>query len=166
MRTVVADASAIVEYLLGTDAAAAIGTIVEDPDTDVHVPALCDVEVAAAIRRALMQKRMSDERAREAVADYLDLPLIRHGHERLIAAMLRLRANFSAYDATYVTLAQALSADLLSADQRLLQATRRHTKVRSVIGKDASRPTSMGRGRSGRGDLSERSEELLDDEVS
>ena len=100
MRTVVADASAIVEYLLRTEAAAAIGPIVKDPETDVHVPGLCDVEVAASIRRALLQRRITVERAEEAVMDYLDLPLIRHGHERLMAPILLRRANFSAYDAT------------------------------------------------------------------
>ncbi|HET6362491.1 MAG TPA: type II toxin-antitoxin system VapC family toxin [Gemmatimonadota bacterium] len=165
MRTVVADASAIVEYLLRTEAAEAIDPIVTDSDTDVHVPALCDVEVAAAIRRALLQRRITVERAEEAVADYLDLPLIRHGHERLMAPILRRRANFSAYDATYVTLAETLSALLLSADHGLLRATRRHTRIRSAIGGPGrSRPTSLGTGHSGRGDLSERSEELLDGE--
>lgn len=134
MNTVVADASAFVEYLFGTPAAAAIGPVVTDPDTDVHVPALCDVEVAAAIRRTLLERRITVERAEEAVVDYLDLPLIRHGHERLLAPILRGRANFSAYDATYVTLAEALSATLLSADRRLLRATRRHTSVRLATG--------------------------------
>ena len=134
MRTVVADASAIVEYLLRTEAAYAIDPVVTDPDTDIHVPALCDVEVATAIRRALLQRRITVIRAEEAVADYLELPLIRHGHERLIAPILRRRANFSAYDATYVTLAEALSAKILSADRRLLRATRRHTKVQLAIG--------------------------------
>lgn len=163
MKTVVADASAIVEYLLRTDAAGAIDPVVTDPDTDVHVPALCDVEVAAAIRRALLQRRITVERAEEAVADYLDLPLIRHGHERLVAQVLQRRANFSAYDATYVALAEVLSARLLSADRRLLRATRRDTKVPSAIGEErGSRPTSLGLGRSGRGDLSERSEDLLE----
>lgn len=135
MRTVVADASAIVEYLLRTEAAGAIGPIVKDPDTDVHVPALCDVEVAASIRRAILQRRISVERGEEAVVDYLDLPLIRHGHERLIAPILRRRANFTAYDATYVTLAEELEAGLLSADRRLLRAVARHTKVRSALGR-------------------------------
>ena len=135
MRTVVADASAIVEYLLRTSAAGRIGIIIEDATTDVHVPALCDVEVAASIRRALLQRRITVERAEEAVADYLDLPLLRHGHERLIAQILRRRANFTAYDATYVTLAEELSADLLSADRPLLRAVARHTRVRSAIGR-------------------------------
>ena len=128
-----ADASAIVEYLFRTDAADAIGAVVEDPDTDVHIPALCDVEVAAAIRRALLRRRMPVDRAEEAVSDYLDMPLIRHGHERLLEPILRRRANFSAYDATYVTLAESLSADLLSADGRLLDAIGRHTDVPSAL---------------------------------
>jgi len=129
VRTVVADASAMVEYLLRTEAAGAIARVVTDPDTDVHVPALCDVEVAAAIRRALLQRRITIARAEEAVVDYLDLPLIRHGHERLMAPILLRRANFSAYDAAYVTLAEALSAALLSADRRLLGAVARHTRI-------------------------------------
>ena len=135
MRTVVADASAMVEYLLRTEAAGAIAQVVTDPDTDVHVPALCDVEVAAAIRRALLQRRITIARAEEAVADYLDLPLIRHGHERLMAPILLRRANFSAYDAAYVTLAEALSATLLSADRRLLRAVARHTGIPRGMGK-------------------------------
>jgi predicted nucleic acid-binding protein len=141
VRTVVADASAIVEYLLGTETAVPIAGVVEDEDTDVHVPALCDVEVASAIRRALLTRRMTVERAEQAVEDYLDLPLVRHGHERLMGPVLQRRANFSAYDATYVTLAEALSADLLSADVRLLRATGRHTKLRSVLaGSEDDRP--------------------------
>ena len=165
MRIVVADASAIVEYLFGSAVSGSIGAIVTDSDTDVHVPALCDVEVAAAIRRAVLQRKITVDRAEEAVADYLDLPLIRHGHERLMERILQRRANFSAYDATYVTLAEALSAALLSADRRLVRATRRHTKVQLAFGgSERPRPTSLGRGHSGRGDLSEGSEELLNGE--
>lgn len=133
MRTVVADASAIVEYLLRTESAGPIAAVIEDPDADVHVPALCDVEVAAAIRRALLRRRMPLDRAEEAVSDYLDMPLIRHGHERLLEPILRRRANFSAYGATYVALAEALSADLLSADERKLDATARYTRVRAAL---------------------------------
>jgi len=129
----VADASALVEYLLGMPQAAAIASVLEDSDTDVHVPALCDVEIAAALRKGLLSRRMSLGRAAAAVEDYLDLPLVRHGHGRLIAAILEKRANFSAYDAAYVALAEILSAALLSVDRRLLRATARHTVVRSAM---------------------------------
>lgn len=129
MKAVVADASAIVEYLLRTTLAASIGRVVEDPDVDLHAPALCDIEVAAALRRVLLGGRMTVERAEEAVADYLDLPLTRHGHEALMAPALRLRENFTAYDATYLALAERLGASLLSADGRLARAVDRHTGI-------------------------------------
>lgn len=129
MRPVVADASALVEYLLRTSRAASIGRVIEDPDVDLHAPALCDVEVAAALRRALLAGRMKVERAEQAVEHYLGLPLTRHGHEALIAPALRLRENFSAYDATYLALAQRLGASLLSADERLGRAMVRHTGI-------------------------------------
>jgi predicted nucleic acid-binding protein len=132
VRTVVADASAILDYLLGAAGAEAVRAIVEDPDTDVHVPALCDVEVASGLRHLLLSRRMSVDRATEAVEDYLDLPLVRHGHESLVAPILGRRANFTAYDATYLTLAETMGASLLSTDRRLLRAVARHSDVRSA----------------------------------
>jgi predicted nucleic acid-binding protein len=98
-------------------------------DIDLHVPALCDVEVAAAVRRALLRGLLTAERAVEAVDDYLDLPLTRHGHVTLLGGVLELRANFSAYDATYVVLAGRLGGSLLTGDRRLARAVRSHTEV-------------------------------------
>jgi predicted nucleic acid-binding protein len=48
--------------------------------------------------------------------------------------MLQLRHNFSAYDATYVALAEQLDAELLTADQRLARAVRAHTSVLVAAG--------------------------------
>ncbi len=129
MRVLVADASALLEYLLGTDLAGTLGDVLRDAETDVHVPALCDVEVAAGLRRALLHRSMGAQRAGEALADYLDLPLTRHGHQSLMARMLALRPNFSAYDATYVALAEHVGAELLTADDRLARAVRTHTGI-------------------------------------
>ena len=100
-----------------------------DPETDVHVPALCDVEVTAALRRGIAEKLVSLSRAEEALEDYLDLPLTRHGHQSLLSRVLQLRSNFSAYDATYVALAESLGAELLTADMPLLRAVETHTKI-------------------------------------
>ncbi len=130
MRPVVADASALVEYLLRTSRAEELGRVVEDPKVDLRAPALCDVEVAAALRRALLAGRMEASRAEQALEDYLDLPLTRHGHESLVARALGLRENFSTYDATYVALAERLGSSLLTADRELSRAVSRHTAVR------------------------------------
>lgn len=99
------------------------------PEVDLNVPALCDVEVAAAIRRAISRKLVSVDRAAIALEDYLDLPLTRHGHQSLLTRILELRANFSAYDATYVALAERLGADLLTADDPLALSVRELSKV-------------------------------------
>lgn len=124
MRRVVADASALVEYLFGTPRAGAIAAIVEADDVELHAPALCDIEMAAAVRRSLLSNRLAENRAAEALFDYLDLPLTKHGHSALIARVIQLRQNFSAYDATYVALAERLNAELLTADDALGRAVR------------------------------------------
>lgn len=98
-------------------------------DTDLHVPALCDVEVTAALRRALLGRRLTERRARQALDDYRDLPLTRHGHETLLYRVLALRDNLSSYDATYVALAERLGAALLTADGPLLRAARKHVAI-------------------------------------
>lgn len=93
------------------------------------MPALCDVEVVAGLRRAVLHGSLSGRRAAEAVEDYLDLPLTRHGHQALLETILGLRENFSAYDATYVALAERMHGELLTADARLASATRAHTEI-------------------------------------
>ena len=129
MTHVVTDASALIEYLLRTPKAPVVRATIEDAEVALHVPALCDVEVAAGMRRALLSRRLSEDRAREAILDYLQLPVTRHGHPGLMTRVLQLRANFSAYDATYVALAERLDADLLTADEGLAKAARSHTRL-------------------------------------
>lgn len=103
--------------------------VVEGSEHDLHAPSLCDVELMAVLRRALLMERLDAVRARAALADYLDLPLVRHGHRPLLARILDLRENFSVYDAAYVALAEGLGAELLTADRALARAARRHTEV-------------------------------------
>lgn len=98
-------------------------------DADLHVPALCDVEVVAALRRALLARSLTERRAREALADYRALPITRHGPEPFLERALALRHNFSAYDATYVALAEGLRAELMTADEALARAARSHVRL-------------------------------------
>ena len=61
--------------------------------------------------------------------DYLDLPLTRHGHELLLARILTLRGNFSAYDAAYLALAERLDAQFLTGDRTLAGTVERNLGV-------------------------------------
>ncbi len=103
--------------------------MIEAEDTDLHAPALCDVEVVAALRRALLSSALDERRALEAIDDYLDMPLTIHGHRMLLPRIIALRPNFSAYDAAYVALAEVIGAALLSADRALTRAVRQQASV-------------------------------------
>ena len=122
MSSLVVDASAVVEYLFRTERGQEVEPAVTSRETDLHVPELCDVEVTAALRRGALFGALSESRAEEALSDYLDLPLARHGHQTLLPRILGLRANFTSYDAAYVALAERLEAPLLTADRRLARA--------------------------------------------
>lgn len=122
MSALVVDASAIVEYVLRTDLGLRIAVTIEAPGISLHTPSLCDVEVVAALRRALLIRDLDEARALLALEAYLDLPLERHGHTMLVERTLQLRDNISAYDATYVALCERLDGALLTADGRLARA--------------------------------------------
>jgi predicted nucleic acid-binding protein len=125
VNRVVVDASALVEYLLNTEAAPAMAATLTRPGTDLHVPALCDIEVVSAFRGAMIRGYLSEARVDEALQDFLALPLFRHGHQAILPRCLELKRALSAYDATYVALAESLAAPLLTGDLRLAQTARR-----------------------------------------
>lgn len=129
MTHLVLDASAVVEYLLRTPAGRRAEAAIRAPGADLHVPALCDVEVAAVLRRGLLAGSLDPRRAAEALEDYLDLPFTRYDHQRFLGRVLELRNNFSAYDATYAALAEHLGAVLVTTDDRLASAARTHLGI-------------------------------------
>lgn len=102
------------------------------PDAELHAPALCDLEVLSVLRRGLLARSLSERRAAEAVGHYRLLPLRRHSHMSLLERVLNLRHNFSAYDASYVALAELLDAEIVTADASLAQAIRTHSRLRVV----------------------------------
>ncbi len=125
MTSLVIDASALVDFLLRTEEGTTVEPVLTDPSTDLHVPALCDVEVTSALRRLLRLRAVSLCRAEKALQAYLDLPLTWHGHRVLLPRCFALRDALSAYDATYVALAERLAAPLLTTDTRLASAARK-----------------------------------------
>ncbi len=122
MRILVVDASALVEFLFRVPESAFFDSFLTGPDTDLHVPALSDLEVLSAVRRLVRSEGTSIPRAKQALRHHLDLPLTRHGHQAFLPRCFELRDVLSPYDAVYVALAEALEAGLVTADRRLARA--------------------------------------------
>lgn len=72
------------------------------------------------------------ERADAAFEDLVDLDISVHEHQSHLWRIWELRHAISAYDATYVALAEALQAELVTCDGRLARAGGHHANV-SVI---------------------------------
>jgi predicted nucleic acid-binding protein len=114
---IVVDASAAVLALLNDDAARRV--MVQEP---VVVPHLIDSEIADALRSNVMRGGLEDHHARRALGSWARLGIRRFPIVGLLDRMWELRANLTAYDASYVALAEALGGDLVTADARLAGA--------------------------------------------
>lgn len=120
----VVDTSAILEALAARDPAPGLIERLAD-DGDLHAPHLVDTEVLHALRRMSMRGEISEERAADARSDFADTALVRYPHQPLSDRVWELRHNLTAYDATFVALAEVLSAPLITCDARLA-STRGH----------------------------------------
>jgi predicted nucleic acid-binding protein len=90
---------------------------------DLAAPELIDLEVLSTLRRAARAKRLDEDRSLRALTDLAALPLRRVPHLPLLARAWELRDNLSAYDASYVALAEALDTVLVTADGRIGRAS-------------------------------------------
>jgi predicted nucleic acid-binding protein len=119
---IVLDASVVVEVLLHTPAGASLAERLLAVPSPLHAPHLLDVEVAQVLRRFVSRGELDPGRARQALATLAAFPVERHAHDFLLPRIWALRQNLTAYDACYVSLAEALGATLLTRDARLLRA--------------------------------------------
>ena len=119
---IVLDASVAVELLLASASGAAVRERLFTNGQPLHAPQLLDVEVLQVLRRSVARGAMTTSRADEALTSLAVWPVTRHGHLPLLHRCWQLRANLSAYDATYVALAESLGATLLTRDARLSRA--------------------------------------------
>ncbi len=87
------------------------------------VPDLAYIETVAVLRKRWIAKTISGHRFRSAVDDLVALPLQTYPLAQLMYRVHDLRANVSAYDATYVAVAEALRCTLVTADARLAHAS-------------------------------------------
>lgn len=116
----VVDTSAVIAALAGGAPPALLTRL--GGDGDLHAPHLLDTEILHALRRLVLAGTISDEKAADLRSDVADLAVVRYPHEPLSDRVWELRANLTAYDATFVALAEALAVPLVTCDGALSRA--------------------------------------------
>lgn len=125
MTGIVVDCSAVVNALTVRDGLASSGQLSRNR---LHAPHLIDFEVVSALRR-LSRGALAPNLSREALELWRELDVSRHPARAIVPRMWELRHDFSAYDAAYVALAEALDAPLLTADRRMARSAARYCDV-------------------------------------
>jgi predicted nucleic acid-binding protein len=113
---IVIDASACADFVLGTEDAEWVRERVEAEEM-LHAPHVVDFEFLSVMRA--VRNRAT---AIRALDDFYDLRLVRYRAEELAIRVWELRGHLTAYDASYVALAEALGLRLLTTDRKLARA--------------------------------------------
>lgn len=100
-------------------------------------PDIINAEVLHTIRAHERRRSLGTDAADEARRAFMELPITRYPTLTLLERAWDLRHNFTAYDAMYVALAEALGRRLVTADGGLAQAVRAHTGVDVILLQDA-----------------------------
>ena len=133
---IVLDASALTDYLLGRAVALAA---VEDAlggreGEPLHAPELIEPETLSALRRLVRAGQVGEDRAGDALRDLADLRMVRYPHAPLRDRVWALRHDLTAYDASYLALAEALTEPVLvTGDGGLAAVARRSLGDRGVL---------------------------------
>ena len=115
--------------MIVVDASAAVLGLLNDGDARavlreeaVVCPHLADSEVAHALRCQVLRGAVEVSDAARALDVWARLGLRRVGVSGLLVRIWQLRDNLTAYDATYVAVAEAFEVPLVTADARLARA--------------------------------------------
>lgn len=114
---IVIDASAMVEALVGATPAPELLSLVAS--RTLMAPQLLDIEVLSALRGLERRRTLDPGEAKDAQETYFDLTIQRYEIAPVAERIWSLRHNVSAYDASYIALAEVIGAPLLTCDARL-----------------------------------------------
>lgn len=118
---IVLDTSAALACLAGIDTAPALTSRVGNAGT-LHVPHLIDVEFLSGLRGLVLGRKLTDDRAQDAIMDFARLRLVRYPLPGIAERVWAKRHTLTAYDAVFVSLAEALHCPLVTCDRRLARS--------------------------------------------
>lgn len=119
---IVLDSSAAVELILSLPKCRPIEARLHDADWQISAPQLLVVEVLQVLRRRVAADLTSLRQAEEARDLFSALPIYYVDHEISADSIWQLRDNLTAYDASFVVLAERLGAELVTCDEKLAHA--------------------------------------------
>jgi len=114
----VVDASVLIDVVLQRGAGPSMQPRLLRAGVSLHVPHVADLEVAQVLRRYQRTREVDPGRGSEALRDLAGLPLVRWPHQPFLARIWELRGSLTAYDAAYVSLAEALGMRVIYFDIR------------------------------------------------
>ncbi len=129
---VVIDSSAMVEALVGRSPAPDLLNALRG---EIDAPHLLDTEVLSVLRGLTLGGKLALNLAEDGRHDYFDFVIVRYETAMLAERVWALRHQFTAYDATYLALAEVLGAPLFTCDAKL-KSDAHGVKVR-VFGRTA-----------------------------
>ena len=134
---VVIDASAVVEYLVEltlTEPATRLFHLAAEGRVELWAPDLVYPESTSAVRKLVRLDALAAASARTAVENLVDLPIAIAGTAGLMPEVWRMQAFLTPYDACYVALADALGAELVTAERKLAMELRKRKKQARFLG--------------------------------
>ena len=115
--------------MIVVDASAAVLGLLNDGDARSYLaaepfacPHLADSEIVHALRGTVRRGDVGAADAERALATWARLGMERVSIVGLLERIWKLRENLTAYDATYVAVAEALDVPLVTADARIARA--------------------------------------------
>jgi predicted nucleic acid-binding protein len=124
----VLDTSAVIAALCGRPPSDALLERLRG-DSDLAAPHLLDIEFLHALRRLVLGGQLGEDRAGDARDDFAALAITRYEHTMLADRVWELRHGLTAYDATFVALAELLDVPLVTFDARLARGAGHHATV-------------------------------------
>ncbi len=126
---IVLDASVVVELLTNGVQAESIRQALSESDEPSLVPYLLDIEVLSAIRGLVAGRRLDSFGIAQLINELSTLPAERYPHTPLFTRIWELRHNFTAYDATYIALAELTGSVLYTCDESLRRGHRARVRL-------------------------------------
>jgi predicted nucleic acid-binding protein len=98
-------------------------------DEEIVAPHLIDLELLEALRGLVRGRQVTADQASDIRSDFEALSITRYAHGGLADRIWELRHNLTAYDASYVALAEILDCPVVTSDARMAKASGHRAEV-------------------------------------